>query len=40
MLTLWRAVQAGKLVFLESPGDHLEMPKGWFETHIVGPFLS
>lgn len=29
------ALQGGKLIFLESPGDHLAMPKGWFEKNIL-----
>ncbi|KAG7295942.1 hypothetical protein JYU34_021031 [Plutella xylostella] len=38
-LGLKRMDKAGKLVFLSSPGNHLQFTDDWFRDHIIKPYL-
>jgi len=31
--------QAGKIVFLDTPGEHLQFTRAWFVATIIDPYL-
>ncbi|KAJ2943685.1 hypothetical protein O0L34_g16798 [Tuta absoluta] len=39
-LGLKRMDQAGKLIFLSQPGDHLQFNQTWFQDTIIKPYLA